>query len=553
MRCGSSMSLLQSRELRHQGTAWQQLLLVRCKHRAAILVRPALAQRTHSTLSGQGWDSAASAGQACRRMQPQVEQLGAAPNDTQDSLSAPLHYHCPPPATAHPPVFLAAVGCTQHADTCSCGQPTRTYCPSSSPDVVPATLCAPLSGCLQHEQGSDSESSGAHACRERGPLGEWPVARVNTQPATTPSEDSRTNSRRPRVFFCRDKLQLAAALHPTARPQGNRLPSTLLGASDTCTLSPKQEEQLHNTRACCLGVSSYASWHHCWCAQGTHSHPHSTSSAACVLARYPLGVSTPALSMQCTKQRPQGVAPPPSLLETMPCCCLPVRLTRHTRLRAKNALDSSDGAGQQTDLFFAPTGCPSGRRQRVFRRLHITQTVQGPFRCTYAYAHSAITLHDSSAGTSADSAPRFWQAYTGTAESSCTAASAREHTRKGRQPSSCQAITAEAQVPRTHAQEKCAGPTTFRTVSSLSLAAEQHAFSDAERRTSPVGQHSAPTARPRAVSGRLMPKGDAKDGLSHPGWATSHVAWHDPSAFGRQSLCCCGRRQLMLAPARRSA
>lgn len=179
------------------------------------------------------------------------------------------------------------------------------------------------------------------------------------------------------MFFCRTSCSWQPPSAPLPAPK-----ATTQHAARRLwhlhTLSAKQQEQMHNTRACCLGVSSYASWHHCWCAQGTHSHPRSTSSAACVLARYPLGVSTPALSMQCTTQQPQGVAqpPPPPLLETMPCCCLPVRLTRHTPCSGPK-MHSTAGAGQQTDLFLRPRVAQvGGGKQSIQTPSHYTNSTR---------------------------------------------------------------------------------------------------------------------------------------------------------------------------------
>lgn len=154
----SSVSLLQSSELRHQGTAWQQLLLVCCRNRVAILVRPALAQYIQHTQ----WARLGQCSMCWASVPPACSHSWALRPTTHRTHC--LHHHTAtarrlPPCT--PWCFLLLWAAHSMRRPAPAANQTRTYRPSSPPDVVPATFCAPLSGCLQHEQGSDSESSAA--------------------------------------------------------------------------------------------------------------------------------------------------------------------------------------------------------------------------------------------------------------------------------------------------------------------------------------------------------------------------------------------------------
>lgn len=115
----SSVPLLQGSELQHQGTAWQQLLLVRCRNKVAILVRAAQSEV-------EGWDSTAqcwaSVPPACSQ---QLEQLSAVPKQ---HTGLTVRTTTLPAACRLALAILAAVGCTQHAGTPApaANQPGRT-------------------------------------------------------------------------------------------------------------------------------------------------------------------------------------------------------------------------------------------------------------------------------------------------------------------------------------------------------------------------------------------------------------------------------------------
>lgn len=120
---------------------------------------------------------------------------------------------------------------------------------------------------------------------------------------------------------------------------------------------------------------------------------------------------------------------------------------------------------QQTDLFLRPRVTQVGGGKRVFRRLHITQAVHGPFRCTYAYEHSTVSLHHSStAGTRAESAPLCLHRHTHVPKRRAAAQQLLRGStlgEDGSQPAARLSVISEAQVPHppnsTHAQEKHAG------------------------------------------------------------------------------------------------